>query len=79
MKQIVIPKFPDIINERPANMPYDEYRKKLKKQGEMLRRRLRGVWVWKSKCESAMIEPNQSAGYATQGTLVGQSPAVVIK
>ncbi len=77
MKRIIIPKFPDIINERPANMPYNKYRKKLKEQREMLRRRLSGVWVWKSKCDSAEIKKN--AGYATQGTLVGESPAVVIK
>lgn len=77
MKRIIIPKFPDIINERPANMPYNKYRKKLKEQREMLRLRLSGVLVWKSKCDSAYILKN--AGFDTQGTLVGKSPAVVIK
>lgn len=44
---ISMPAFGEILTARPDGMDYGEYRDRLRAQCRRLKRRLRGVWVWK--------------------------------
>ena len=46
---ISVPKFGEILTARPDGMEFGEYKKLMREQRKRLKRRLGGVFVWKSK------------------------------
>lgn len=81
-KVISVPRFGDILTERPKNMGYDEYRKRLRIQNKRLKRRLSGFWAWKSKAILSLEMKSfgmTGAGCESHGTLVGPVPEIRIQ
>ena len=73
-KVVGVPRFGDIITERPKNMAYNEYRRRLRIQNKRLKRRLSGFWVWKSKAVLSLEMKSfgmTGVGCESHGTLVG--------
>lgn len=46
---LTVRRYGEILNERPAKMPYEEYKALRREQTKRLKARLRGFMVWKSK------------------------------